>query len=107
MAQGDSQLQVADWESAPQGSGAILRMHSQPNPFRGETGIWVEMNSPEMSVLRVFDNTGRPVRLLHEGMLDAGLHQFRFDAGDLPAGFYYYTLNAGGEVMTGKMLLAR
>ena len=40
MAQGDSQLQVADWESVPQGSGAMLRMRSQPDPFQGETDIW-------------------------------------------------------------------
>lgn len=52
MAQGDSQLQVADWESVPQGSG-ILRMHSQPNAFQGETDIWVEMNTPEVRTARI------------------------------------------------------
>ena len=47
------------------------------------------------------------MRVLHEGMLDAGLHHFRFDGGNLPVGLYYYMLNAGGVVMAGKMLLLR
>jgi hypothetical protein len=85
-------------------AGSSLRISSRPNPFSDQAEIIVETEETLRAVLRVFDSIGRPVAKLHNGMLDAGRHQFIFDASNLPAGFYYYTLAAGGVVKTGKML---
>jgi len=98
-------VQAQDLDSGDLAGG--LQIFSMPNPFSGETTIVVELARPQAATLRVFDGTGRQVAELHNGMMDAGTHQFRFEASNLPAGFYYYTLAASGMVKTGKMLLAR
>jgi hypothetical protein len=57
--------------------------------------------------LRVFDVLGREVRSLVDGHVASGRHQVQFDAGDLPAGLYFYTLQAADARETRRMLLVR
>jgi hypothetical protein len=92
-------------EGAAGNAEATLRIYSRPNPFSDRAEILVETEEAQMATLRVFDSTGRPVASLHDGILEAGHHRFIFDAANLPGGFYFYALNAGGVVKTGKMLL--
>jgi hypothetical protein len=83
---------------------SALNVYNQPNPFYAQTDIMVETGEEQHASLRVFDSMGRLVATLHDGMLTNGLHRFTFHADHLPGGFYFYTLAAGGEVKTGKML---
>lgn len=55
-------------------------------------------------------NFGRPsglvcvVRRVHDGFLDAGEHEF---SAELPTGMYYVRMQAGDEVLTGKVTVVR
>jgi flagellar hook assembly protein FlgD len=65
-----------------------------------------------MVSLRIFDATGRLARTLVEGVRLAGEHEFTWDGADdrgrdLPSGMYFYTLEAGGERITRRMVLLK
>ena len=51
--------------------------------------------------------TGREVRMLHDGYLAMGMHEFRFDADDLPSGTYLYRVSGSTGQETGTMTLVR
>jgi hypothetical protein len=57
--------------------------------------------------LKVYDILGREVATLVDGMMPAGEHEVRWDAGNLPGGVYFYRVTAGGWSETKKMLLIR
>lgn len=91
-----------------------------PNPFAGHTEIAfmvpVQSGGGAASAagarLTLHDVSGRQLRVLSESPLAPGRHSVRWDGRDqfgraLPAGIYFYRLQAGGEALTRKLLLAR
>jgi hypothetical protein len=85
----------------------ISQVQIQPNPFQYQTDIRFEIFEMQNVTLRISDSKGKLISVLHDGMLDAGQHRFTFDGIHLPVGMYFYTLVAGGEIKTGKIVLAR
>jgi len=85
----------------------ISQVQIQPNPFQYQTDIRFEIFEMQNVTLRISDSKGKLISVLHDGMLDAGQHRFTFDGNHLPVGMYFYTLVAGGEIKTGKIVLAR
>jgi hypothetical protein len=80
---------------------------NDPNPFEQETVLSFTLPHRAHVVLEVCDLLGKPVRTLLDADAPAGAHRVRFDAGDLPGGFYFYRLTAGTVSQTRQMLLLR
>ncbi len=78
-----------------------------PNPFDTETRIRFTLPEEEHVRLAVYDALGREVGLLVDELVDAGDHEALFDARTLPAGTYFYRIEAGTNVETGRMTLLR
>ena len=78
-----------------------------PNPFNPETVLAFSLPERGEVRLEVFDMLGRRVALLQRGVVEAGSHQVRFDARDLPSGLYVARLQAGGLEITRTMSLVR
>ena len=78
-----------------------------PNPFNPSTEIAFELPYAAKVKLEVFDLRGRRVRVLVYGRLTAGRHRTNFEAGNLPAGVYFYRLREGRFEQTRKMILVR
>jgi hypothetical protein len=57
--------------------------------------------------LRVYDTLGREVATLVDGLMPAGQHEVRFEAGDLPSGMYVYRLETNGFNQSKKLVLLR
>lgn len=76
-----------------------------PNPLTSATVIGYDLRRAAAVVLVVRDDAGRVVMRLDEGRRDVGSHDVVVDAGRLPAGVYYYTLEAGGERSTKRMVV--
>jgi hypothetical protein len=57
--------------------------------------------------LTIFNLLGQRIVVLVNQVQPAGEHQYRFDAGGLPAGVYFYTLRAGSFTETKRMVLVR
>jgi hypothetical protein len=85
-----------------------------PNPLRAHEGTVVSLAVPQAGVvsLRVYDLRGRQVAVLHEGMLERGLHQFVWSGTDaarqrVSSGIYLVRLQAPGVRLTKKATVIR
>ncbi len=83
---------------------------SLPNPMRESARIDFVLPAPGVCSLKVYDTNGRLLRRLAEGALPAGPASRIWDGRDeagrrVPAGIYFYRLDAGGRVLTRKLLV--
>jgi len=83
-----------------------------PNPFNPQT--WIEYSLPSQGPvqLRIFDERGRLVRTLTDGVVQSGEHRERWDGKDqagksVASGVYHYTLETEAGVLSHKMTLLR
>ena len=95
----------------PFAAGIVLHQNS-PNPFNPSTTIRYELEYSGQVDLKVFDLSGRLVRTIFQGMQEAGpqeqVWRGRDKRGrDVSTGMYFYRLQAGDEVETRRMLLAK
>ncbi len=75
-----------------------------PNPFNPVTKI--EYIIPEQSfvTIKVYDILGKELKTLVNKNLGAGSHSVNFEPGNLPSGFYIYSITAGNFIDVKKML---
>jgi hypothetical protein len=78
-----------------------------PNPFNPSTEIVVGLPTSSMVSVRVFDLLGRQVAVLHDALLEPGLHRVRWNASSFSSGTYFCRVTAGSVVETRRMLLLR
>jgi len=79
-----------------------------PNPFNSITNIKFKLKSGMIfAEIKVYDITGKLIRVLTSKKYEAGEHTVRFDAAGLPSGVYFYKLGAGDFSQTRKMILLR
>jgi hypothetical protein len=78
-----------------------------PNPFNPSTTIGFSLAETGSATLAVYDLAGRQVATLVSGLVERGTHSVVFDAGALPSGVYFYSLEADGQLQTRKMLLVK
>ncbi len=78
-----------------------------PNPFNPVTRIVYALPEGGPVRLTVFDALGREIRVLVDGDLPAGEYAATFDAGELPSGVYFYRLEAGAFAGTRTMMLVK
>jgi hypothetical protein len=78
-----------------------------PNPFNPSTTIEFSLAETGSATLAVYDLAGRQVATLVSGLVERGTHSVVFDAGALPSGVYFYSLEADGLLQTRKMLLVK
>lgn len=83
-----------------------------PNPFNPSTRIAFGTAREGMVTLRVFDVTGRLVRVLVNGRLAAGRYEASWDGRDLhgreaSSGVYFLQMEAGGIRAVRKMVLMK
>jgi len=87
-------------QQSPAPGPAVPGLSAFPNPFREAAAIRVSMPQSGEASLRLYDLSGRLMRVLHSGYLEAGNHSFGLDAGRLPAGVYFVRLTGDGGVRT-------
>ncbi len=78
-----------------------------PNPFNPTTTISYQMPVAGDITLTVYETTGRQVTELVNGWRDAGVHEFTFDASNLPSGIYLARLITGEFTQTQKLVLVK
>jgi hypothetical protein len=78
-----------------------------PNPFNPSTTIYYTIPEEMHVRLSVRNALGQEVAVLLDETINAGDHQTAFLANHLPSGVYYYKLEAGSNVATGKLLLMK
>ncbi|MCZ7556424.1 MAG: T9SS type A sorting domain-containing protein [Bacteroidia bacterium] len=68
-----------------------------PNPFNPTTTLQYSVPEPSRVHLRVVDMLGRVVATAVDGIVEAGVHQYTFDATNLPSGQYMAIVNMTGN----------
>jgi len=106
---GTIQTVAADDASVP----AALRLDSpQPNPLVRGGAISFALPRAGEARVQLFNAGGRLARTLADGTMEAGMRRLAWDGlgndrRPLPAGVYYLRLQAGEEVRTRSVVLAR
>lgn len=85
----------------------ITLASNYPNPFNPSTIIRFSLPEATAVKLSVYDQLGRHVVTLQDGLMTAGEHNFRFNATGLASGIYIYRLEASTYTATGKMLFLK
>mgnify|MGYP006282217071 CR=1 FL=1 len=78
-----------------------------PNPFSERCIIRYELEQPGNVQLRVFNSVGELVEARDFAYQAEGMHRYEFRGAELAAGMYYFTLQSGSGMRTGKLLLIR
>lgn len=75
-----------------------------PNPFTEKTDIYFSLKENANVLLSVYSLQGQQLQSLVNGVREKGNYRVTFDAHKLATGIYFYRLQTGKEVRTGKLL---
>ncbi|MBN2281783.1 MAG: T9SS type A sorting domain-containing protein [Candidatus Marinimicrobia bacterium] len=78
-----------------------------PNPFNPGTKFKVSIPKQTAITLTVIDLSGNKISEIFSGGIDAGIHEFHFDATGLPSGLYFYQLTCKNDIAVEKMVLMK
>jgi len=87
--------------------GYQLYAQNYPNPFNPNTTISYVIPTHSQVKLAVYDMLGKEITVLVNDAKMAGTYTAAFDGSNHSSGMYFYTLTAGREILTGKMLLIK
>ena len=112
----DIEIRVNDCNAAGVEDGILPTIfhveQNRPNPFNPITAIRFALPEPVDVEVAVFDAAGRKVRSLSDGARTAGYHSVVWDGRDdqgrsVGSGVYYYTVRAGENEASQKMMLLK
>lgn len=83
-----------------------------PNPFGGKTSITYEIPDRSFVSLKIYNATGQLIKIIEEGEKEAGRYTYVWDGynkygNKVPAGVYFYNLEADRNRIIKKMILIR
>jgi len=78
-----------------------------PNPFNPSTKIVFTIAKSAQTTLRVYNALGQQVAELVNKQLESGVHEYEFNAANLPSGVYIYKLESDGASEMHKMILMK
>jgi hypothetical protein len=81
-----------------------LIINNKPNPFTGSTTISYTLTEPCTVTLRIMNGFGQVVAVPVNDYQQKGEQRVTWNAEGLPAGIYFYTIDAGGKTAGGKMV---
>ncbi|MFC2130508.1 T9SS type A sorting domain-containing protein [Bacteroidota bacterium] len=76
-----------------------------PNPLSPKTKIFFKLDIPAQTKLTIYNSLGYQVAVLINEYLPEGKHEAIFDGVNLASGTYYFVLQSGSRIETGKMIL--
>ena len=82
-------------------------IQNYPNPFNPSTTISFTAPYDGHVKVSIFDINGRLVSTLLDDNISSGYHDVVWDASDMSAGLYVYTLQSENISISGKMILMK
>ncbi len=83
---------------------ANFEISNYPNPFNGRTTIEIRLVDEAPVAIMVYNMSGVLIKMIQNGQLYEGTHQFEFNANQLPKGMYFGKVMVGNDVKTLKMI---
>ncbi len=87
-----------------QTAAAFGLVRTYPNPNNSTTTIEYELLRPAWVKLIIYNDFGQQHEVLVNIKQTKGTHKIAWDAADLPAGIYYYQLQAANKKVSGKII---
>ena len=92
--------------------GRAVFLDNYPNPFSQKTMIRYFLNKTGTVGLKVYDQSGRLVKTLIDGTMNAGHGEIEWDGRDtkgqeLASGVYFFRLTSDANTQTKKLVLLR
>ncbi len=84
---------------------AVENMTLFPNPTRNRATLTYTLQQEGEVSIQVLDFSGRLIKRVFEGTLDAGVHQTTESFDQLPKGMYFYNINIDGQQFTHKLVV--
>lgn len=78
-----------------------------PNPFNPATTIQYSIPKDNRVLIRIYDITGKEVRVPVNEIQKAGYYSVRFDGSGLSSGIYFYKIHAENFTQTKRMVLIK
>jgi CubicO group peptidase (beta-lactamase class C family) len=75
-----------------------------PNPFNDHTRFEYTLDEPASVCLTVYNNLGQQVGIMVNEKQPEGKNRVQWNAEGLPVGMYYYRIQAGKQVGSGKLV---
>jgi len=100
-------IPVAVWETQNKIPSGYKLYDIYPNPFNPSAVIKYDI--PELShvTVKIFDVTGREVKLIENDLKQPGTYEVMFDGGHLSSGVYFCRIEAGRFVDSKKIVLIK
>ncbi len=91
---------------------AVALQPAYPNPAKGAATISFQLPAKTRVRLEVYNIVGQRIRILNDGLLEAGCHKLAWDGRDQQGrevcnGIYFYRLEAGQAKLTNKLVILR
>jgi len=86
---------------------AEVQSEVYPNPISTSAVLEYDLREPAMVSLTVYNHLGQQIETLVNQHQQQGKHQAIWNPEELPAGIYFYRLQAGEQQATGKMVVLR
>lgn len=83
----------------------ITFLNNTPNPATNSTRVNYSIANAGDVTLKVVDITGKVVATVNEGVKAAGAHSIELNTAEFTNGVYFYTLTAGQNQLTNKMIV--
>lgn len=84
-----------------------LRLKVSPNPVRSSARITYSLPRPGNVILRLYDSSGRLVRVLHAGQAGSGVSNFELRVSDFPTNVYLCRLELNGNLSAAQKLVVK
>lgn len=85
----------------------FILYQNYPNPFNPATKIKFDVPHAEGVQLRIYDVTGREIRMLVNKHIGPGTYEAEWNAKSFSGGVYFCTLKAGDYIQTKKLMLIK
>jgi len=76
-----------------------------PNPVKDQTQFVLELDRASQVSVDVYNLMGQKVLDINKGRMGAGQHLIQMDMSNFAPGLYFYTVKAGNELVTRKMIV--
>jgi hypothetical protein len=78
-----------------------------PNPFSSMTNIEFTMENAGHVIINVYDSRGALVSVLADAVFSKGKQTVVWNASNIPAGYYFYSLKTGTSIVTKKAMVIK
>ena len=78
-----------------------------PNPFNPSTSISLTLPNTEFVSVKVYNLMGQEIEILSEGILEANIHTFTWNANNVSSGVYLIKAESNSNVSIQKVLLVK